>query len=250
MAILVGLTAEARLAAPLGCIVVAGGGSAAGAEAAVRQLIARGATGLISFGLAGGLDPSLRPGTLIVPEAVLASAIRQVSPLAAQPALPHVQHASPPIVSTPSGPPAGIPHWESFATDPALSARLGGATPHTILGGDTIATTADAKRRLWEATGAAAIDLESGAVARAAAASGLPFAVLRAICDPAGRDLPPAALTALNHQGAIGLLRVIASLAARPGQFGALMTLAADAAAARGALATRVAAIGQLSIST
>jgi adenosylhomocysteine nucleosidase len=88
-----------------------------------------------------------------------------------------------------------------------------------------------------------AVDLETGAVARVAAAHGLPFAVLRAICDPAERDLPPAALVALNARGAIGLARVAGSLIAWPGQVPALLRLAADAAAARRSLARRVAAI-------
>ena len=115
---------------------------------------------------------------------------------------------------------------------------------------DLVAQGAPGDRQRDQDVGrAAAIDLESGAVARAAISHNLPFAILRVICDPAERDLPPAALTALNNQGAIGLLRVIGSLFANPRQFPALMTLAADAAAARQALAARVAAIGQLSIS-
>ena len=72
---------------------------------------------------------------------------------------------------------------------------------------------------------------------------GLPFAVLRVICDPAERDLPPAALAALDASGAIGLARVVRSVIGRPGQLPALLRLAADAAAARRALARRVAAI-------
>jgi adenosylhomocysteine nucleosidase len=139
---------------------------------------------------------------------------------------------------------------DRIATDAGLSRRLGGTTPHSLLGGDTIAVTAAEKHHLWTTTGAAAIDLESGAVARAAAAHGLPFAVLRAVCDPAGRNLPPAALTALNNQGAIGLLRILGSLLRRPGQLPGLMELAADAAAARRALTARVTEIGQLSTST
>ena len=89
-------------------------------------------------------------------------------------------------------------------------------------------------------TSAAAVDLESGAVARIAATHGMPFAVLRAICDPAERALPPAALAALDARGVIGSWRVIASLAAQPGQLPALLALAADAAAARRSLVERV----------
>lgn len=203
---MVGLHAEARLARCFGVSVGIGGGTAAGAEVAARRAVAEGATALVSFGLAGGLEPGLRPGTLVVPAAVLCDGA-------------------------------------SFAADPALMELLGGATPHRVLAIETVAADADSKRRLWQATGAAAVDLESGAVARVATAHGLPFAVLRAICDPAERDLPPAALVALDARGAIGLTRVAGSLIAWPGQVPALLRLAADAAAARRSLARRVAAI-------
>ncbi len=69
--IVVGLRAEAQLARRLGVPIMIGGGSAAGAEVAARRAVAAGATGLVSFGLAAGLDPSLRPGRLVVPTAVL-----------------------------------------------------------------------------------------------------------------------------------------------------------------------------------
>jgi adenosylhomocysteine nucleosidase len=201
--VVVGLRAEARLARRLGLPVVIGGGTAAGADAAARRAVAAGAAALVSFGLAGGLDPSLRPGDLIVPVAVVQNGV-------------------------------------SLATDPGLTAWLGGATPHRLLAAGTVAADAANKRRLWQATGAAAVDLESGAVAQVATLHHLPFAVLRAICDPAERDLPPAALAALDGRGAIGLARVAGSVIAQPGQIPALLRLAADAAAARRALARRL----------
>ena len=207
--IVVGLAAEARLARGLGCAAAIGGGTEAGAEQAAARLIAGGATALISFGLAGGLDPALRPGTIIVPAAVFADGT-------------------------------------TLATDPGLNARLGGTTAHLLLATAQVLATAAEKQARWTDTGAAAADMESGAVARAAAGHGLPFAVLRAICDPAERDLPPAALAALNHRGAIGLGRVAASVARHPAQIPALLALARDAAAARRALADRVRSCGAL----
>ena len=68
----------------------------------------------------------------------------------------------------------------------------------------------------------------------------MPFAVLRAICDPANAPCLPAALAALDARGVIGVWRVLASLAAQPGQLPALLALAADAAAARRSLVARV----------
>ena len=205
-AVVVGLRAEARLARRLGVPVIVGGGTAAGASVAVSRAVTAGASGLVSFGLAGGLDPAARPGLLLVPSSVLCDG-----------------------------------QWHD--ADPALMAWLGGATPHRLLAANAPAIGAADKRRLWQETGATALDLETGAVVRAAAAHRLPFAVLRAVCDPAEQGLPPAAVGALDAHGAIGLARVAASVLARPGQVPALLRLAAGAAAARGALGRRIRAV-------
>jgi adenosylhomocysteine nucleosidase len=195
----VGLAAEARIAAKFGFVPLAGGGTPDGAKKAASRLVADGATALISFGLAGGLDPVLRPGMVVIPDTVLSDG-------------------------------------EVFRADPALAARFGGLTGHCLLGGTSIAADAQSKRALLAAMGARAIDLESGSVARVAALHGLPFAVVRAICDPAERDLPPAALVALDQAGAIGLLAVLRSVLRQPGQIPALLALARDARQARKAL--------------
>ena len=190
------MTAEARIAANFGYPVEAGGGTPAGAAAAATRLIDAGATALISFGLAGGLDPALRPGLVIVPRAVLSDGV-------------------------------------TSRANPSLAQSFGGLTAHTILGGRDVAADAAAKRRLYAATQAHAIDLESGAVAAMATAQGLPFIVIRAICDPAERDLPPAALIALGPHGTIRPWRVVRSAFAHPGQIAGLLALARDARLAR-----------------
>ncbi len=70
LGIVVGLEAEARIAAPLGLVEI-GGGTARGAEEAVIRLLHQGVEGLLSFGFAGGLSPVLRPGHLLVPDTVV-----------------------------------------------------------------------------------------------------------------------------------------------------------------------------------
>lgn len=197
-----GLQAEARIAARLG-VAVAGGGLPAGAAEAAERLVAGGATALVSFGLCGGLDPSLPAGSLQVPRRVLDGT-------------------------------------DQFATDEALAAALGGAGEEVLVAADRPVARRTAKRALFLATGAAMVDLESGAIARVAARHGLPFAVLRAVCDPATLDLPPLALVALDAGGRLRPWRMAASLAGRPGQIGGLLALARDAAAARAALVGRV----------
>jgi adenosylhomocysteine nucleosidase len=205
LGIVTGLTAEARIAALLGR-VLAGGGSAEGAARAATRLADEGATTLLSFGLAGGLCASMVPGTIVIPS----------------------------IVITEDG---------RFTADAAVSARLGGVTAPSLFASTTVVARAGDKQVLACRTGALAVDMESGAVAAVAQARGLVFAVLRAVCDTADADLPPAALVALNARGAIGLGRVAASVLRRPGQIPALLRLASQAAIARAALVRHVAGL-------
>ena len=195
----VGMAAEARVAARYSDLVEVGGGSPAGAGVAAVEVIKRGATALVSFGLAGGLDPKLRPGTVFVPAAVLSDRTR-------------------------------------LLVDRSLAARFGGASDHTMLAGQHIVSDAAEKARLFAETGAHAVDLESGPVAHIAAAYGLPFAVVRAICDPAEQTLPEAALIALNPRGIIGFGGILGSVLGRPGQVPVLLALARNAGRARKSL--------------
>ena len=191
--------AEARLARGLGGLVEAGGGDAAGAEIAARRLVTLGVDALLSFGLAGGLAPNLAAGAIVIPRTVADE------------------------------------NGTIWRTDTDLAARYGPPCG-TILAADAIYATHLAKQAAWTASGAVAVDLESGAVARVAAEHGLPFAVLRAVCDPAGRDLPHAALTALDRQGRIQISALFRSVARHPGQIPALVALGREASKARQAL--------------
>jgi hypothetical protein len=98
-----------------------------------------------------------------------------------------------------------------------------------------IFTTAD-KRLVLQETGAIAVDLESVVVARAAAALGIPFLVLRAIADPATRALPPAALLPLANDGTPDVRRVLGSVMRRPQQLPTLLAVAREALQALEAL--------------
>jgi adenosylhomocysteine nucleosidase len=202
IALLVGFAAEARVARLSGWRVAIGGGTTAGAARMARRLIDAGATGIVSFGLAGGLDPALPAGALIVAKAVAVNGT-------------------------------------IWPTDPRLNARLGGTTGHLCLGLDRVVASADEKRHLSRETGASLVDMESGAIATVAAEAGVPFAVLRAVCDRADRTLPPAALVALDTAGRLAVARLAMSVLSSPVQLVALFGLARDAAAARRALRSR-----------
>jgi adenosylhomocysteine nucleosidase len=202
----VGLSAEARLLRRFGVRVGIGGGVPAGAAQAASKLVSEGAHALVSFGLAGGLNPALQPGAVLVPQSV-------------------------------------IDDGEMYSCDPSLIEWLGGANAKFMMSAKQVAETADEKKKLFEQTLAEAIDLESGAVARVAVAGQLPFAVLRAVADPAQRNLPPAALIALNGAGEIGFLSVLASVFKNPVQIPGLISLGQDAAKARAALIKKLASV-------
>ena len=204
LGIVVGLAEEATIARRLGGVVGVGNGTAAGAQRAVDALVRGGATALLSFGVAGGLAPDLVAGTIVIPSSVLTAA-------------------------------------GEISCDAELVRRLGGPSIRSVLGYDTAVATVDEKARLHADTGAVAVDLESGVVAMTALAEGLPFAVIRAICDPANRSLPAAALAALDEAGRIKPLFVLAALARRPGEIISVAQLAANAWSARRSLVRFVA---------
>jgi adenosylhomocysteine nucleosidase len=170
------------------------------ARMAAGRLAAAGCTHLLSYGLAGGLDPSLAPGTLLLPETVLAPE-----------ALP-VDAA-----------------WHGRA-----AALFGDMNPVTapLAGVDIAASSPEAKRALYARSGAASVDMESQHLARAAEAAGLPFLVLRVVADTAGDSLPPAALVGVRPDGGTDIPAVLLALLRRPGQLPALMRLGSAAAAA------------------
>jgi adenosylhomocysteine nucleosidase len=94
-------------------------------------------------------------------------------------------------------------------------------------------------------TGALAVDLESAIVANAAEAARIPFLVLRAIADPATRELPPAALLAFSGEKNTVLLRLITELLRQPRQIAALLMLAFEAQCALAALGAPARALHQ-----
>jgi len=200
--VVTGLTREARIAAGPGVVAIAGGGTAARAErieAAVRELEPE---AIVSFGLAGALAPGLRPGDLLAGSAVLAGAERFECD----------------------------PTWRG-AILAALTARRGEGERGEVLvlGVEAMITHADAKRGLHAQTGAAIVDMESAAVARAAAAHGLPLAVIRAVSDSADQTLPSAVLSGMKPDGGMDLGGVLASLAREPRQLPALIRTGREA---------------------
>ncbi len=191
-----GMAFEARIAKGAGVRAIYGQRR----DAYIRKLhdLARaGARGIISFGVAGGLSPSLNPGDVVVASSVVTAKA-------------------------------------SFPTDARWSQSLRNALKQSVSGlpvfaADATVRTTLEKEALWKGTGAVAVDMESGAAAAVANHYGLPFAVLRIVIDPAHRSIPVSAAVGARENGTTDAFAVIRSLARRPGDVGEIIRLADDA---------------------
>jgi adenosylhomocysteine nucleosidase len=202
IAVITGLRAEVRCLRGLDVCVACSGGSAERARDQAARLVAEGAVGLVSFGLAGGLAPQLRAGHLLLPEAVRSAGLASwsVDPMWRE------------RVRT---------RFAAGGTDPA---------PGAVVGTDRIVATASDKRALFEATGAQAVDMESHEVAAIASGAGLPFLVVRALADPHDQVIPQIAREALMPDGRVRLQATLGGLIRQPGELMALLRLGVQSA--------------------
>ncbi len=188
-------------------LAVSGVGCAAAAQGA-RKLVAAGCRALASWGLAGALDPALSAGAVVVPEQVI-----------------H-EDAAQSLGSTPA--------WRerllrSLATGSPV-ARGALLTSPRALG------TAAEKERAFRRTGAAAVDMESFAVAEVALEHGLPFLAVRVIVDGAADELPRVLDGVITPSGAISAGRLAGRLMLSPSSVPPVLGLAGRYRAARRSL--------------
>ena len=193
--IVTGLVQEARIAAGPGMIVICSSSDPQQLRALLATLDSTTFRGVISFGVAGGLDPSLKSGDVVVATEVMAGDTRFL---------------------------AGLALNEELIARAALRRR------RVVRGGlagveQVIAATA-CKAALHSETGAAAVDMESHIAAAYAAEAGLPFAALRVISDPASRALPALAKSAIKPNGDIDLRKVLRGVARNPTSLRALVS--------------------------
>jgi hopanoid-associated phosphorylase len=195
-----GMEREARIAAGANVL------TAVGSPSRLRQRLGNAladARGVISIGIAGALAPQLKSGDVVVANSVFAEKMR-------------------------------------FAADDEWSARLVRSIPGAILaplaGADALVTTIGEKARVFNATGAFTVDMESHIAAELAQNRGIPFAGLRIVADAATSGLPECASVGLTPEGKIDLAAVLTSVAKRPGQIPQAMRMAREVNAAFAAL--------------
>jgi adenosylhomocysteine nucleosidase len=268
--VITGLAAEARIARTPGVVTLAGAGRIDRLAADIETAIGGGARRLLSFGVAGALAPHLEPGDLVIGRALIDGArrapcdpgwsavmmerLRRSAPsLRAERSNPEIEMVAGPRIGMAQAPldpdDAKRPQPASVTISGLLRfARNDGLAIRAFLAdvSGAAAPIADpaAKAALHATTGAAAVDMESALVARAAERHGLPFAILRAIADPAHCALPPAALAAMRADGAIDVAAVLRALGREPRQLPALIRLALDSRRAFGALTRARALLG------
>ena len=195
------------------------------AAAGARALIQAGASALASFGLAGGLDPTLIAGDICLPREVMA------------------QHL--PAIATTN-------RWRD-RVGAALIALVprGHLIDGSLLSSAAMVASVAEKAALFGATGAQAVDMESFAVAEVASTHRLPFLALRVVIDRAIDELPRAVTVAVDHAGEIQVWRLLAALARSPADLAPLMRLRRRYRAASQSLSAiaRVGAWSQLAFS-
>jgi hopanoid-associated phosphorylase len=202
------LAAEARALRPItrpgapcavladGSLLIVSGMGGAAAAAGARVLIAAGATALASFGLAGGLDASLRAGAICLPCEVVGLDGTGVATTA---------------------------HWR-VRVESALLARYPVASGR-LLSTDRAIASIDEKAALHRSTAAVAVDMESLAIAQVASTHGLPFIAIRVIVDSAADNLPRAVAAAADKTGQLNIWRLLGALARAPAELAPLLRL-------------------------
>lgn len=176
------------------------------ARRAAEALAGRGVAALMSWGCCAALAPGLSPGALLLPETLLDQGRR-------------------------------------IASDAAWRQRLHTAlSSHLTVCGDTLAqssgivATPGDKAALARASGAAAVDMESAAIAQVAIHHRLPFVAVRAVADPLRMELPHCVLENTDADGDTCIGGLLLSLARQPRELPALLSLGRHFAAAMASL--------------
>ncbi len=174
------------------CLAQCGIGKVHAALCAQSMITGFGVSAILNIGVAGALRP-----TLAIGEAVIADSA--------------VQHD---VDTTPIGDPIGMvsgPNIVHFPCDPALSALLRQAAEEAdlrwetgaVATGDQFIVGTEKKNWLADTFGAAACDMEGGAIAQCCYEMGIPYAAVRCISDTRdgdGREYMEKALYACERE--------------------------------------------------
>ena len=162
-----------------------------------NTLVKNGCEILISFGIAGALDPQLSAGDLVIPKSVTDA------------------------------------ECNTFSTDYNLYQKISRhfsnkfkVSGGTLFGSETIIWDADEKKHLFNKYNTNIVDMESFGVARAANENNCSFLIVRSISDIANQSLPKESLKSIDLNNNIKLGNILIDLAKNPNEIPSLLRLA------------------------
>jgi len=170
---------------------------AAAAAAGTWALITAGAQTILSWGFAGGLDPALRPGAVLLPSEILDTVGARVT------------------VSS---------SWRRWLVE-HIAPRHGISSGALLTSPQSVGTVA-AKAQLFKATRAVAVDMESFISAQIAQQRSMPFVAVRVVLDAAQDELPAAIIRTADQYGELQVARLLTELLRTPADLPALLRLA------------------------
>jgi adenosylhomocysteine nucleosidase len=184
-------------------LVCVGGVGAARAHAAARLLVMQGASALMSWGVAAALIPGLESGSLLLPGSVVGS-----------------DGVVLPVDSA----------WhESLRDDASLDVR-------PLAEASSMLTTRAQKLALGDAAQAVAADMESAAVGRVARQAGIPFLIVRAVCDDCETAVPSWLMHCMDARGKVDRGKFFGELLRHPHHAIGLARIGCGFASAQGSL--------------
>lgn len=177
------------------------------ARSATRWLVENGCRIVVGAGVAGGLKPGLSPGALVLPDEIVedGEGIFRTWRTAAP--------GNERLLSLLEESGCEVYRGKLFSSDAPI-----------LIPGD--------KLSLHRRTGALAVDMESAGVALAARDTGIPFFILRAVCDPAERGVPAELSSALDPNGRVRIPALLGQVARKPALIPEMLRLKKDFAAA------------------
>lgn len=191
LGVLCGLESEAVMARHIkDAEVVCAGARPQKARWLARELVKKGSTRLISFGIAGGLEPGLPIGSMIIGT----------------------------HIASVDGTWNSDTNWVNELMRKLPQAHCGG-----VWGSEFLIPTAKDKRALYEKSRCLVVDMESQCAAQIAAEANIPLAVIRVVCDHSDMDVPPLVMEAIAEDGSISVGRALWSLLRHPSQIPSLI---------------------------
>ncbi len=224
-------------------IVRATGMGGTRAAAVASQLIeAYRPVAILAIGVAGGLDPALKPAEVrragrVIDEHGQAYTLCPTAPPQQAQASPADAAGSRPDAAGGGEHPATVSERAAGSCGDASGASSQTPAAATMLSVEQIVSSVEQKAELFQRHGAAMVDMESAALAALAARRGLPLTILRAVSDPADHALPAQTAEWVREDGTIDTKAAMMFLATHPWLAGRMMTLRRNAQAAAAALA-------------